>query len=1490
MKNQMDGGCGTRGRLSVVGVLLALGMLAGTAQAQVPATGGTITRYRENGTNFIAHIFTSDDTLTFTTGTNVEYLIVAGGGGGGGSYQGGGGGGGGFLTGITNVTAQAYTVTVGTGGNGYGQGSGLSKGGDSSLTNSSLAVIAYGGGTGGGEGYPGTSGGSGGGGAWGQAYGTGWSGPPIQGHNGGASAQMSGAGGGGAGDVGADAPSGTTGGDGGPGDTSTLRNGGTAVTYATGGDGSDGRTGDPGASKNANTGDGGNGGGGGSTAKGGNGGSGIVIVRYVDGGAFEANVTATDDTVRWPTNNTGTFTITRPADANTNYSMVVSYTMTGSATNGLHYSQELATNSAANYPTPSGQPLSGSVTFGVGVTSLVVNLAPLYEPQPPARSATMTLDADGSSPSATVNFQAWSVDAPNATATGGTVTNYFVGTTNYNVHIFTNSAVPDTLTVTKGGELEYLIVGGGGGGGGFWQGGGGGGGGFLTGTMTLPQGTYALSVGGGGAGHAGTTGNQAYSGTNSSLGGHVLVAYGGGYGGGQNAPTAGGNGGSGGGGSEGGLGGLGTTNPPPLQGYGGGNTGPNSSTGSGGGAGGPGTNGVNDTAVGGGPGRSSTFRDGVTAVTYAAGGHGSDRQITVVGVSGSANTGTGGGGSSKSSAATTDPGGNGGSGIVIVRYIVPAVTVTAPTNTQEFLVGSSIIATAAVYNASETSTVRFYTNTATGPSFGLAATDSAAPYTVDLGTGLAIDDYLIYATGSNAIDGVFFSATNAFSVKAPQLGVTVVEPGNGDGYVVGTPITATATVEYATGSISVEFFTNSVSAGTDIDGSPYTLALGTPPVGPHEIYAVVTANEGTATSATNDFTIYATAVLGGDLVRYHENGTNWIAHVFTNSAAAGTLNVIAATDVEYLIVAGGGGGGGAWQGGGGGAGGFLTGTTNLLMANYTVTVGAPGIGGYDDGNTLNGGDSSLTSPSLAVVAYGGGAGGGESYAGEDGGSGGGGAYANPGMGWAGPPTQGYDGGAGNQSGGGGGGAGGAGSNYVSSSVGGDGGPGRSSTMRNGVTAVTYATGGAGSNGRTAPSGPHRNPNTGDGGYGGGANSATGSGNNGGSGIVIVRHVDSQPFNPTVTATAATALWPSQTGAFTISRPVPLDAAMVVAYTMSGSAGNGVDYGRQATTNDVPKVPLSGYATMPTGAASVVVSLYPLNSLVSSPKVATMTLDDTVGSPATDDVNFPAWNVGSAVEASGGTVTNYDVGTTNYNAHIFTNTVGTTNIMLTSGGEVEYLIVGGGGGGGGYWQGGGGGGGGFITGTITLPAGTYAISVGDGGAGWDGSVVYNGGDSSLGGTALVAFGGGYGGGQAGGWHNGGNGGSGGGGAENGSGGTGTTSPQEGYDGGDGPGNYAGGGGGANDEGTIGSAATAPGGPGLSSTMRDGVTPVFYAAGGAGHQRTFEADGTSAAAETGNGGDGGGRNSTASLGGKGGSGIVIVRYVVVPPPAGTLFLLR
>jgi hypothetical protein len=120
-----------------------------------------------------------------------------------------------------------------------------------------------------------------------------------------------------------------------------------------------------------------------------------------------------------------------------------------------------------------------------------------------------------------------------------------------------------------------------------------------------------------------------------------------------------------------------------------------------------------------------------------------------------------------------------------------------------------------------------------------------------------------------------------------------------------------------------------------------------------------------------------------------------------------------------------------------------------------------------------------------------------------------------------------------------------------------------------------------------------------------------------------------------------------------------------------------------------------------------------------------------------------------VTATGGdSVTDITAEGINYRVHAFT-TIGTSSLVVTAGGSVDYLVVGGGGGGGSRQGGGGGGGGGLLTGTNTLSADTYTVTVGGGGAGGgvsagtaDITTGSNGANSVLG--ILTAVGGGGGG--------------------------------------------------------------------------------------------------------------------------------------------------
>jgi hypothetical protein len=300
-------------------VVLCLLVIASDAADGQAITGGVMTNYVANGTNYTVHIFSGSAprtvwSLAVGSPVTLEYLIVGGGGGGGNGGGGGGGGGGGIVkTGFLQVVAGTYAVTVGGGGGQSANGA----------TSSFYTVSASGGGAGGGG--AGANCGNGGGGSGGWAPGnTGWNGGTgsdggKNGGNGWSSGSWPIIGGGGAGmSANGASATGAGGGKGGDGSASSIT--GVSVTYGGGGGGgprSDaacpvaaGGAGGGGAGgvypqnghiylpvKGTDGLGGGGGGGGGSVNAGGNlmaaqdgvaGGSGIVILRYATASIWTA--------------------------------------------------------------------------------------------------------------------------------------------------------------------------------------------------------------------------------------------------------------------------------------------------------------------------------------------------------------------------------------------------------------------------------------------------------------------------------------------------------------------------------------------------------------------------------------------------------------------------------------------------------------------------------------------------------------------------------------------------------------------------------------------------------------------------------------------------------------------------------------------------------------------------------------------------------------------------------------------------------------------------------------------------------------------------------------------------------------------------------------------------------------------------------------------------------------------------------------------------
>jgi hypothetical protein len=338
------------------------------------------------------------------------------------------------------------------------------------------------------------------------------------------------------------------------------------------------------------------------------------------------------------------------------------------------------------YTTDGSAPTTGSPTISSGSTVSVPNPGTLKAyavksglTDSPVKTATYVVEVINTSP----------------IVSGGTSGTYTVSGTTYKYHKFTSNG---TLTVSKAGTIEYLVVGGGGAGGcksaSNGNGGGGGAGGVLQGSIVIPAGIYEITVGTGGAANPDFPNGlwtpalfQYHNGKDSSIG-SLLTAKGGGAGASPGPtfnPTALGSsrgldGGSGGGGSAVSYTSGSTTYQiqagsgleTSAQGNKGGGqqvSGTYGVSGSGGGAGTEGAMQTSSTAnIAGGSGASSSIDN--VATIYAEGG---GIYSTISGRA--ANSGSGGHGSR-----TLDiQGGAGASGIVIIRYVEDTSTVYCDT-------------------------------------------------------------------------------------------------------------------------------------------------------------------------------------------------------------------------------------------------------------------------------------------------------------------------------------------------------------------------------------------------------------------------------------------------------------------------------------------------------------------------------------------------------------------------------------------------------------------------------------------------------------------------------------------------------------------------------------------------------------------------------------------------------------------------------------------
>lgn len=628
----------------------------------IQATGGTVSESTSGAVTYRTHTFTSTSynnnnefkvTSLGTSNGRVSVLVVAGGGGGGMDMGGGGGGGGVVYNASVPVSVGTIPVYVGKGGFGAEAGStavnptgyqfkvSARQGANSSFGTS---IVAIGGGPGGSSQYPyspGAAGGAGGSGGGASGYsdggtragGAGTAGQGYAGGNGGG--QYYGGGGGGAGGVGASAtakPNGGSGilyadispfyfgggggasayttGQGGDGGIGGGGGGANGTTYGGAGinNGSPGGGGAGGVHANTPGGNGGanTGGGGGGGAhfnannQGGDGGSGIVIVKY--------EISNTASAMHLP---------------------------------GTAYTYKIEVKCVeGNFTSPI---TSDTESFtAVGTTSSGPTVAP-------------TVNTPGT---------------PISASGGNSVYDYTSGGITYRVHKFTGSG---TFTISSTGtttaDIDALIVAGGGGGGSGngsgYEAGGGGAGGLVQQTFkNMATGSYAVTVGGGGAVNV--------NGGNSSFNG--VTAIGGGRGAaGAGAASAGG---SGGGNAH-----CSTANGAGTAGQGyAGQKDPNCSNGGGGGGAGEmgGTDGWGsggDGIVSAIDGTSRWYAGGGAACAAARGttgsagdGGGGTATCTLNGAAGNGANGFGGGGGGAYH--QTGGGGVGGSGTVILRYVV----------------------------------------------------------------------------------------------------------------------------------------------------------------------------------------------------------------------------------------------------------------------------------------------------------------------------------------------------------------------------------------------------------------------------------------------------------------------------------------------------------------------------------------------------------------------------------------------------------------------------------------------------------------------------------------------------------------------------------------------------------------------------------------------------------------------------------------------------
>jgi len=119
----------------------------------------------------------------------------------------------------------------------------------------------------------------------------------------------------------------------------------------------------------------------------------------------------------------------------------------------------------------------------------------------------------------------------------------------------------------------------------------------------------------------------------------------------------------------------------------------------------------------------------------------------------------------------------------------------------------------------------------------------------------------------------YFGPTFTYDIAPPPTApaLTLDSPAESQSFIIGTEITASATVTDSTGAYTVHIYTNEASgafaeAGSGSSSSPHLVSLGALPIGTYHIYASVTDTLATTITTTNTFTVAAEPLPGQQIL------------------------------------------------------------------------------------------------------------------------------------------------------------------------------------------------------------------------------------------------------------------------------------------------------------------------------------------------------------------------------------------------------------------------------------------------------------------------------------------------------------------------------------------------------------------------------------------------------------------------------------------------